>query len=147
MITDSIKKIEAGAAIADDTARSLASIVEGSSVSTNMINNIVTGSNEQSLGITQINQGLNQLNQVVQSNASIAEESATASQEMDNEMSLLEQLTKRFKLRQTSDDNRFTAPYQLQTGRKTIESGASGHKQQPGKTLTFNKSYDDFISS
>ncbi len=146
MITDSIKKIEAGAAIADETAKSLASIVEGSSVSTNMINNIVTGSNEQSLGITQINQGLNQLNQVVQSNASIAEESATASQEMDNEMSLLEQLTKRFKLRQTGDDNRFKAPYQLQTGRKSIENSASAH-EQPGSTLTFNKSYDDFISS
>jgi methyl-accepting chemotaxis protein len=147
MITDSIKKIEAGAAIADETAKSLASIVEGSSVSTNMINNIVTGSNEQSLGISQINQGLNQLNQVVQSNASIAEESATASQEMDTEMSLLEKLTKRFKLRQTGDDKRYAAPYQLQAGRKSIENGVSVHKQQAGKTLTFNKSYDNFVSS
>jgi methyl-accepting chemotaxis protein len=155
MITDSIRKIEVGAEIADETAQSLASIVEGSSISTNMINNIVTGSNEQSLGISQINQGLSQLNQVVQSNAAIAEQSAAASQELDNEMNQLEQLTKRFKLRHLTDEARFNPQLQYQSAggsytqspRKSIGSGISEKKRGSDKTITFTKSYDDFLST
>jgi methyl-accepting chemotaxis protein len=56
-------------------------------------------SNEQALGITQINLGLSQVSEVVQSNAATAEESAASSEELSGQAELLKEMVNRFKLR------------------------------------------------
>ncbi len=99
MIKDSIKRIEAGAKTADQTAQSLSVISTGTANVTNLVQEIAASSNEQALGVSQINQGLNQLNSIVQTNASIAEKSASASESLDTQANILAQLVSNFQLK------------------------------------------------
>ena len=102
LIADSIEKAELGSRIADDTAASLTEIVTGIGESTQLVNEIANSSEEQSLGIEQINRGIDQVAQVTQQNSATAQESAAASQEMTGQSSMLEELISQFKLKGNS---------------------------------------------
>ncbi|MCL2248355.1 MAG: methyl-accepting chemotaxis protein [Oscillospiraceae bacterium] len=99
LIADSISKAELGSRIADDTAASLKEIVSGIDESTKLVGSIAQSSEEQSVGIDQVNSGVDQVAQVVQQNSATAEESAAASQEMSGQSLMLEELISRFKLK------------------------------------------------
>ncbi len=100
IIQDSVKKVEAGADIADASASSLVQIFEGATKVTDLVNEISTASNEQARGINEINSGLSQLNQVTQQNTQVAEQSAAASTELNSQAQNLKQVVAQFKLRQ-----------------------------------------------
>ncbi|MBF0288926.1 MAG: CHASE3 domain-containing protein [SAR324 cluster bacterium] len=100
LIGDSIKKVETGAKTADETANSLNEIVNGVTKVTDLVNEITTSSNEQARGMVEVNRGLAQLNQVVQTNAQMAEQSSTGSDELSSQAMRLKQLVGRFQLRQ-----------------------------------------------
>jgi len=99
LIQNSMEKAELGARIAGETAESLAEIVSGISESTTIVGDIARSSEEQSLGIAQINTGIDQVAQVVQQNSATAEESAAASEEMSSQSTMLEELISQFKLK------------------------------------------------
>ena len=99
LIENSIEKANLGVQIAGDTAASLTDIVTGINDSDILINDIARSSEEQSLGITQINIGIDQVAQVVQQNSATAEESAAASEEMSSQSSMLQGLISQFKLK------------------------------------------------
>ena len=99
LIEGSIKKVEAGTQIANETADSLSSIVEGSEKSLGLLNEISAASGEQAAGIAQINKGIEQLSQVVQTNSATAEEGAAASEELSSQAELLKSMIGNFKLR------------------------------------------------
>lgn len=120
LIVNAIKKIEAGEKIAHNTARSLGEIVDGTTQATSLIDNIVIGSKEQSMGIQQINQGLNQLNAIVQANVTIAELTAAISQEMDQQTDSLKNLTTRFQLQQSAIREHSDQPLPYQTPVKQL---------------------------
>ena len=102
MIQNSMEKAELGSQIAGETATSLKEIVSGISESSEMIAEIAKASEEQSLGISQINTGIDQVAQVVQQNSATAEQSAAASEEMSSQSSILEELISQFKLKNES---------------------------------------------
>ena len=102
MIQNSMEKAELGTQIAGETAESLKDIVNGISESSVMVSDIATASEEQSLGISQINTGIDQVAQVVQQNSATAEESAAASEEMSSQSTILEELISQFKLKSTN---------------------------------------------
>ena len=99
LIANSIEKAELGSRIANETASSLAEIVEGINVSSQIITEISQASDEQTAGITQINTGIDQVASVVQQNSATAEESAAASGKMSEQSSMLEELVAQFKLK------------------------------------------------
>ncbi|MCL2080776.1 MAG: methyl-accepting chemotaxis protein [Oscillospiraceae bacterium] len=99
LIANSMEKAELGARIADETAASLTEIVSGINESTQLVSEIAKSSEEQSLGISQVNRGIDQVAQVVQQNSATAEESAAASEEMSGQSHMLEELIAQFKLR------------------------------------------------
>ena len=101
MIENSIEKAELGSRIAGETASSLMEIVTGINESSDFIREIATASEEQSMGISQINTGIDQVAQVVQQNSATAEESAAASEEMSSQSAMLEDLIARFKLKES----------------------------------------------
>lgn len=98
LITNSVEKTDLGAQIAQNTAISLAKIVEGIEGSTRLMNDIAQSSKEQSETIEQINTGISQVSQVVQQNSATAEQSAAASQEMNGQSAMLQELVQRFKI-------------------------------------------------
>ncbi len=99
MIEGSIKKVEAGTKIANDTAGALNKIVEGISKAAVLVGDITSASNEQATGITQINQAISQVAQVVQTNSATAEESASASEELSGQAELLKNSVNKFRLK------------------------------------------------
>jgi len=110
LISNSMEKAELGARIAEETAASLADIVAGINESTQIVGEIATSSEEQSIGISQVNTGIDQVAQVVQQNSATAEESAAASEEMSGQSSMLENLIAQFKLKNDAGNRRTALP-------------------------------------
>ncbi|MNJ56877.1 Methyl-accepting chemotaxis protein IV [compost metagenome] len=99
MIEDSIKKVEGGTKIANETASALHNIVEDVAKVAELVHEIAVASNEQASGVNQINLGLAQVSQVVQANSATSEESAAASEELSDQAELLREQVSRFKIR------------------------------------------------
>lgn len=100
LIEGSIKKVEVGTKIANETATALNRIVEGVAKAAAIVSDIAVASNEQATGIAQINQGIMQVSQVVQTNSATSEESAAASEELSSQAALLKEMVGKFKLKQ-----------------------------------------------
>ncbi len=99
MIESSMKKVEVGAMIADQTALALGNIVSGVEQVTNLVGDIAVSSRNQALGISQVNNGIDQLSQVVQTNSATAQQAAAASEELSSQADLLSDLVSQFELR------------------------------------------------
>jgi methyl-accepting chemotaxis protein len=99
LIQGSIIKSSAGTNIANNTAKALVEIVTGVTKTAEIISGIAKSSNDQAMGITQINTGLNQVSQVVQNNAATSEESAASSEELSGQAEMLKEMVSRFRLR------------------------------------------------
>ena len=102
LIEGSIKNVNAGSEVANNTSESLQEIVSGISKVTDLVGEIAAASNEQAQGINQVNQGLVQLDQVTQQNTANSEESAAASLELSEQANQLTELLKQFKLNASS---------------------------------------------
>ncbi len=98
MIEDSIKKVEAGTKIADQTSGALSKIFKGVEESEMLVSQIAVASSEQAVAISQINDGISQVSQVTQQNASGSQQSAAASEEMAALAETLRDMVSAFKL-------------------------------------------------
>lgn len=101
LIENSLKAVKNGTSIADETAQSLLTVVEGTKEITNQINQIAASSAEQSKGAVQVQLGIDQISNVVQTNSATAEESAAASEELSGQAQMLKMLVSKFKLKRT----------------------------------------------
>lgn len=122
MIEGSVKKAEGGTKIAQETAEALQKIVNGITQVAELIGQINVASNEQALGIEQINQGIMQVSTVVQTNSATSEESAAASEELASQAVLLEEQVTKFKLK------------------KGMQSGYTERREEPKKKAPSEKS-------
>ncbi len=98
LIEGSITKVASGTKIANQTAQALHRIVEGAAKTTGLVADIAHSSNDQALGITQVNQGIKQVAQIVQTSTATSEQSAAASQELSGQADMLRSLVKKFRL-------------------------------------------------
>ncbi|MBD3408587.1 MAG: HAMP domain-containing protein, partial [Ignavibacteriales bacterium] len=85
MIETAIKRSENGFEIVNETAEILKEVTENSTKTADIVAEIAAASNEQAQGIMQINTGLSQVDKVTQQNTANAEESASASQELNGQ--------------------------------------------------------------
>ena len=102
LIENSLKAIENGTQIADDTAQSLIQAVNDVNEMTGIIGQISEASSDQADSISQITTGIDQISSVVQTNSATAEESAAASEELSSQSQLMKSLVERFKLKKPS---------------------------------------------
>lgn len=98
MIEESILAVRNGAQIADETARSLMSVVSESREVSDNVQEIYDAADQQAISISQITVGIDQISAVVQTNSATAEESAAASEELSAQARLLKDLVGNFKL-------------------------------------------------
>ena len=100
LIQRSIRAVENGSHIADDTAEALSSVVKQIEDIVVTIDRISSVSEEQAQSITQVTTGIEQISNVVQTNSATAEESAAASEELSAQATAMKSLVSRFKLRE-----------------------------------------------
>lgn len=96
LIEDSIKAVENGTRIADETSQALDEVLSGVKVTVDMMNEISRASNEQATSLSQALQGLDQVSSVVQTNSATAEESSASSEELSAQAKTLKDLSNRF---------------------------------------------------
>ncbi len=109
MIEGSIKKVEGGTKIANETAVALAEIVNSIEKVSNLVNDIAVASNEQAIGVDQVNQGIGQIADVVQTTSATSEETAAASEELSSQAEMLKMQVARFKLKRSNYSGDMTA--------------------------------------
>ncbi|MBN2106207.1 MAG: HAMP domain-containing protein [Deltaproteobacteria bacterium] len=98
MIEGAVKKIEEGTSMAGRTAGALQEIVEAAGKVTDLVAEIAAASNDQAQGVMQITRGLGHVDQVTQQNTSLAEESASAAQELTGQAQCLKDLVRTFRV-------------------------------------------------
>ena len=99
LIENSLRAVENGTLIADETAASLLNTVKGVEEVAGIIGQISEASGNQAEAIAQITLGIDQISNVVQTNSATAEESAAASQELSNQSQLMKDLVGTFRLK------------------------------------------------
>lgn len=105
MIEGSIKKVEGGTKIANETAAALVQIVGSIEKVSNLVGDIAVASNEQAIGVDQVNQGISQIADVVQTTSATSEETAAASEELSSQAEMLKHQVARFKLKRSGHMN------------------------------------------
>ncbi len=99
LIQGSVDRVEKGSDIAARTDTALSTIVDSISEVSNLIADIAESSNEQALGLSQINSGIERIDKATQLNTASAEESATSSQQLSEQAEKLREMLSQFKLR------------------------------------------------
>ena len=99
LIENSMKLVQYGTSLSEETTKALGDVVGGAKQSTEMINQIAESATRQSLALKQLTLGMNQIAEVVQTNATTAQESATTANELYDQAEALKISVQRFKLR------------------------------------------------
>jgi len=152
LIEGSIKKVEDGTKIANQTANALTEIVEDVTKVADLVSSIAIASNEQAAGIAQINQGIMQVSEVVQTNSATSEESAAASEELASQAELLKDQIARFRLRKAKNtimnykDNDELNPEILKMLERMSEQKdtVSGSTQSPKRIVLSDKEFGKY---
>jgi methyl-accepting chemotaxis protein len=93
LIVESGERVEAGAALVEQSSHALRDIVDSVKKVTDIVAEIAAASAEQSAGVDQVNVAIAQIDQVTQENAALVEEAAAAAKSMqDQAQSLRDQV-------------------------------------------------------
>lgn len=103
LIETSVNAVQKGMIVAEETAKKLEDVAEGSKIITQQVTGIAEALESQTTEILQINEGIEQINGVVQSNSATSEECAAASQEMSSEADNLREMISRFKVAESGE--------------------------------------------
>ncbi len=103
LIESAVKRISEGNGMVETTARTLSQIQSDTSMVADLVGKIASASNEQAMGLSQINQGLAQIDSVTQQNTAHAEQTSAASQELASQAAHVKELLNHFRLQKHSE--------------------------------------------
>ncbi|WP_076592488.1 methyl-accepting chemotaxis protein [Herminiimonas arsenitoxidans] len=98
LIDDSVNNVDAGSKLVAEAGKTMDDVVGSIRHVTDIMNEIMAASQEQSSGIEQVNTAIGQMDQVTQQNAALVEEAAAASQSLRDQADKLAQIVSVFKL-------------------------------------------------
>lgn len=125
LIEGSLRAVENGTHIADETAHSLETVVQGVSQVTETVTKISIAAEEQSRSVSQVNTGVDQISSVVQTNSATSEESAAASEELSSQAQILKSLVSQFRLR---PEGTLSSPTEEAPRKTDVPSGMGSEK-------------------
>lgn len=103
LIEGAVKAVEKGTRLADETAKSLINVVEGTKEVSKTVEKIAIASNEQAMSVAQVTTGVDQISSVIQTNSATAEESAAASEELSGQAQMLNELVSGFVIKKSEN--------------------------------------------
>ena len=98
LIEDTVKKVSEGTLHVKGSGTALNEIVESIGKVNKIIEEIASSSNEQSIGVSQVNQAITEIDNAVQQNAALVEETAATAEELGNLSEKMNQNIAQFKL-------------------------------------------------
>jgi len=98
LINDSVRKVEDGSRLVDQSGQTLGEIVTAVKKVSDIVAEIAAASQEQSAGIEQVNKAVVQMDEVTQQNGALVEEAAAASAALDEQARSLDNLVSFFKI-------------------------------------------------
>jgi methyl-accepting chemotaxis protein len=98
LIDESVHQVAEGNKLVDEAGTTIADIVSSIQRVTGIMTEITLASDEQSVGISQVNQAIAQMDQVTQQNASLVEEAAAAAESMQQQAGTLAQAVDVFRI-------------------------------------------------
>jgi methyl-accepting chemotaxis protein len=99
LIDDSVSNVGIGTRLVDQAGATMGEVVASVKRVTDIIGEIASASQEQTVGIEQVNQAISQMDQVTQQNAALVEEAAAAADSLQNQAHGLADVVGVFKLR------------------------------------------------
>ena len=94
LVQDSVQKVQEGSALVNQSGQQLEDIVNSVKKVADIISEISAASQEQSVGIEQVNKAIIQMDQITQQNAALVEETAAASVAMTEQSKELQSLVR-----------------------------------------------------
>jgi aerotaxis receptor len=131
LIGASVEKVDAGTKLVRDAGGSINDIVAQVRQVAQMIDQISNATNEQTLGISQVNDAVTQLDQVTQQNAALVEEAAAAAESLNQQAARLVEAVSVFHTGQSEAVQ--TIARAQQTSRATVKSKAGEAVASPLK--------------
>ena len=98
LISDSVTKVDAGSKLVNQAGATMQEVVESVKRVTDIMSEITAASQEQSLGIEQINQAVTLMDEATQQNAALVEEAAAAAESLSDQATALVHVVSVFKL-------------------------------------------------
>jgi methyl-accepting chemotaxis protein-1 (serine sensor receptor) len=120
LIGDSVAQVTAGNELVADAGSTMAEVVDSVGRVTDMMAEIMAASQEQSMGIEQINQAVAQMDEVTQQNAALVEQASAAASAMQDQAAGLSEAVGVFKL----DAGQVTSTAQIRALRPMLNKAA-----------------------
>jgi methyl-accepting chemotaxis protein len=98
LIGDSVEKVDGGGKLVDEAGQTMELIVTSVRQVADIMGEITAASQEQSLGIEQVNMAISEMDEMTVQNAALVEQAAAAAQSMRDEAAVLEQAVAVFRL-------------------------------------------------
>ena len=98
LIGDSVEKVDTGSRLVDEAGRTMEAIVTSVKRVADIMGEITVASQEQSVGIEEVNRAISQMDEMTQQNAALVEEAAAAAFSMREQAQLLQRSVSAFKL-------------------------------------------------
>jgi methyl-accepting chemotaxis protein len=102
LIEEAVQNAAGGVAITGEVVSNLQEIATSVTKVTDVMNEIAAASEQQTLGIAQVNGAVERMNGVTQATAASAEESASAAQELSSQAERMKEMVGSFELRSTA---------------------------------------------
>ena len=100
LIDDSVDKVDAGNKLVEQAGATMQQVVDSVQRLSGIIGEITDASEEQRVGIEQVNEAITQMDQVTQQNAALVEEAAAAANAMQEQAQQLSQSVQVFRLQE-----------------------------------------------
>ena len=113
LISDSVDKVGNGSKLVGEAGQTMQEIVTSIKKVTDIMAEIATASNEQSVGIEQINSAITSMNDMTQENSLVVQQTSSASDDLEEQVQLLVEAVNRF----------------------ILDDGRKGERKEPGKVL------------
>ncbi len=119
LIGDSVEKVEAGGKLVDQAGAAMTQMVDSVAARDRQaMSEIVSASDEQSVGIEEVNRAVMQMDEITQQNAALVEQAAAAAESMRDQTSHLSQAISVFKMDRQTQAPRWRRPPWLPGSRR-----------------------------